>query len=435
MPTLVTTVFGLVVIGYVAMSHRLDRWHVTAPLVFTLVGAVAGWQAGLHAEPSLVHNVAEVTLALILFHDAALVRPRQLRSDASLCARLLLVGLPLTVLAGYAVARLLMPGIGTWLALLMAAALAPTDAGLGAATVLSPHVPVRTRRILNVESGLNDGLATPVVLFAIAAAGGTGTGSHGTIGAAVRELAVGVAVGVVVGAGSGRLLSYTRRTTRLAPGLLGIGTLAVPFAGYYGSVELHGNGFVAAFVSGTAFAAGFAAHAARTDTHRDLDDEGPLALTAMGSTALGYVVWSLFGAVAVAHLHSTWQGLLFAVLSLTALRMVPVALALAGSGLRLPTVVFLGWFGPRGLASVVFALIAVEALPTSAELETVIGTMSVTVLLSVVLHGVTAEPGARRYGDWVDRTQPVEELRDSVEPAAGRGRLHRVHAIGTDARD
>jgi NhaP-type Na+/H+ or K+/H+ antiporter len=423
---LVTAVFGLVVVAYVSASRRLERWNITAPIVFTLVGAIIGSVTVNPAGAATVHTLAELTLALILFHDAAQVRPRQLESDAMLCGRLLLVGLPLTILLGFVVAWLLMPGIGTWLALFLAASLAPTDAGLGAATVLNPVVPVRIRRVLNVESGLNDGLATPVVLFAIAAAGGTEAGSAGTLGAAVAELAVGVLVGAALGAGCGRLLSHAQRFAHIDSALLSVATLAVPLACYYGSVAIHGNGFVAAFVSGTAFASGFAAAAAaRTSAEQPVAEE-PLELTASVSTALGYAVWGLFGVVGVAHLPSmfTWRGLVFAVLSLTVLRLVPVALVLVGSRLQGATVLFVGWFGPRGLASVIFALIAVEALPATPELEAAVGTVTTTVLLSVVLHGLTADPGARRYGGWVNRTRPVEELKSSVEPRIRSSRLH-----------
>jgi NhaP-type Na+/H+ or K+/H+ antiporter len=220
-------------------------------------------------------------------------------------------------------------------------------------------------------------------------------------------------------------LGRARRTGHVDVGLLSIATLAVPLASYYGSVAVHGNGFVSAFVSGTAFAASLAvADAAQP---RSSDDEVVLELTTRVSTALGYAVWTLFGAIGVAHLASwsTWWGAVYALLALTVLRMAPVALALVGSGLRRPTVLFIAWFGPRGLASVVFGLIAVEDLPLSPQLEAVIGAVTWTVLLSVVLHGVTADPGARAYGSWVGRARPVEELRASVEPSAGRGRLHR----------
>ncbi|MFI5100494.1 MAG: cation:proton antiporter, partial [Actinomycetes bacterium] len=339
----------------------------------------------------------------------------------------LLVGLPLTILLGFAAAQLLMPGVGVWLALLLGAALAPTDAGLGAATVLNPVVPVRVRRILNVESGLNDGLATPVVLLAIAAAGGTSAGSGDTLAAAAGELALGVLVGVLLGAGSAWLLSRAHRAGQVDPGLLSVGVLAVPLACYYGALAAHGNGFVAAFVSGTAFAA-VAGELGGTEAGGDAPD---LETTASLSAVLGCAVWALFGILGVAKLGTTatWRGLVFAVLSLTLVRMVPVALALVGSGLRRQTVLFVGWFGPRGLASVVFALIAIESLPDSSELEAVVGAITMTVLLSVVLHGVTAEPWAAAYGRWAARVRPSEELGASVEPVPGRARPRRARRV------
>lgn len=432
MPALVTAVFGLVVIGYVTAAHYLDRWNVTAPIVFTAVGTVIGVWFWDGTDTTIVHGIAEIALALILFHDAAQVRPRQIRSDAGACTRLLLIGLPLTIMLGVLAAQWLMPGAGIWLALLLAAALAPTDAGLGAPTVLNPVVPVRIRRILNVESGLNDGLATPIVLFAIAAAADAEGGSAGVgsaVGAALVELVGGLVVGVVLGAGCGRLLAGADRRARLATELLTIGTLAIPVAAYYGSVAIHANGFVAAFVAGTAFAAGFTRPTARRPVVAADAAEEPLQLAAWVSTALGYAVWGLFGVIGVAQLFLmvSWSGVIFAVLSLTVLRMLPVAIALLGSRFAVRTVLFVGWFGPRGLASVIFALIAVEELEFSDEARTVIGAITVTVLLSVVLHGVSAAPGADRYGRWVQAAQPTEELKSSADPSRGRAGPHARH--------
>ena len=436
MPALVTAVFGVVVVGCVAAAHRLDRWHVTAPMVFTAVGTVIGIRFWTGTDTAIVHGIAEITLALVLFHDAAQVRPRQIRSEAGPCARLLLIGLPLTIALGVAAGVLLLPGTDVWLVLLLAAALAPTDAGLGAPTVLNPVVPVRIRRILNVESGLNDGLATPIVLFAIAAAADAGHGPAGVgsaVGAALLELAGGVVAGGLIGGGCGRLLAWAGRQSRMAPELLTVATIAIPVAAYYGSIALHANGFVAAFVAGTAFAAAYT----RPTTHRpvvapDAVDE-PLGLTEGVSTVLGYAVWALFGVIGVAQLFLalSWAGVAFAVLSLTVLRMVPVAIALLGSRFTARTTVFLGWFGPRGLASVIFALIAVEELAMTPELRTIIGAITVTVLLSVVLHGVTATPGAQRYGDWVRSSRPAEELRASAAPSGGRAAPHARH-LGDD---
>jgi NhaP-type Na+/H+ or K+/H+ antiporter len=298
---------------------------------------------------------------------------------------------------------LLFPGIGGWLALLLAAALAPTDAGLGAATVLNPVVPVRVRRVLNVESGLNDGLCTPIVLIAVARSGGQGEHHVGT---AVAELLVGALVGVLLGVVSGRMFAWAGASGLIEKGLVPVGTVAVPLLCYYGAVAVDGNGFVAAFVSGTAFAAAISRRAHAVSVAE------PLQLTEWGATTFGYAVWYLFGIIVVSRIGelATWPALGFALLSLTVLRMAPVALVLLGTGFARPTRLFIGWFGPRGLASVVFGLIATEELPASSDLKVVTGAMALTILLSVVLHGASADIGAQRYGAWATRTQPAAEL-------------------------
>jgi NhaP-type Na+/H+ or K+/H+ antiporter len=274
--------------------------------------------------------------------------------------------------------------------------------------VLNPVVPVRVRRILNVESGLNDGMATPVVLFAIAALAGAAP-EHAVIDA-LRELAIGALAGGAAGYASGRLIERSRRSSWAEAGLVPVAALCVPLLCYGGAVEIGGNGFVAAFVAGTAYAA---AQVDVQQTHSSLD------MADRVSTLLGYAVWMLFGITVAHHLGwlQRWQTLAFAVLSLTVLRMVPVAVCLLGTGLRRPTVTFVGWFGPRGLASVVFALITYESLgATDPEVQTVIGVVATTVMISVVLHGLSATPWAERYGAWVQRVRPFVETQHAVEP-------------------
>jgi NhaP-type Na+/H+ or K+/H+ antiporter len=412
-------VFAATVLTYVMFSQVLDRTHITAPIVFIVVGAALGTALKHPPDPALVRGLAELTLALLLFHDAAQVQPHQLRGDLGICARLLAIALPLTIGAGFLLALVLFAGPSAWLGLLLAAALAPTDAGLGAATVLNPVVPVRVRRVLNVESGLNDGLATPIVLFALAAAGQHGP-AH-ALGTAVRELVIGAAFGVAVGAIAGHALSWARNAGWLDRSLLPVGTVAVPLLCYYGAVAAHGNGFVAAFVAGVAFAPSVARRSAGAATGE------PLQLAAWVGALLEYAVWCLFGTILVAHLGdiASWQGLVFALLSLTVLRMLPVALVLLGTGFARPTRWFIGWFGPRGLASVVFALIAIEEYPHSEDVAHITGTIALTVLLSVVLHGITADIGANRYGAWATRTHPHAELGAAVAPVAGRGTTRR----------
>ena len=241
-------------------------------------------------------------------------------------------------------------------------------------------------------------------------------------------------LGIVVGAVAGQALSWASRAGHLERGLLPVGTVAVPLMSYYGSVAMHGNGFVAAFTAGIAFAPSIAHRWARAARSAEPADESAgesadesLKLAAWAGTLLEYAVWCLFGVILVAHLGGivTWQGAVFALLSLTLLRMAPVGLVLLGTGFARPTRLFIGWFGPRGLASVVFALIALEEYPDSGDVGLITGTIALTVLFSVVLHGITADIGADRYGAWAARTRPSAELGAAVEPVAGRGTARR----------
>jgi len=221
-------------------------------------------------------------------------------------------------------------------------------------------------------------------------------------------------VGIVAGYTSGRLIERSRRAGWAESGLLPIATLSVPVLAYYGAVEVGGNGFVAAFVAGTAYAA------AQTDSRHT---HAGLEMTDRLSALLGFGVWLLFGITVAHHLDwmVRWQSLLYAALSLTALRMLPVALCLLGTGLQRRTVLFVGWFGPRGLASVVFALITYETLGAAdPAVQTLIGAVATTVLLSVILHGLSAGPWAQRYGDWAQHTGPAVETQPAAEPLAVR---------------
>ena len=414
--------FTLLVLGFTAVAAALGRRFVTAPLAFVAIGAILGFTLGPVSGTSMsdLKLIAELTLVLILFHDAAQARPREIGSDGSFYARLLLIGFPLAILAGYALASALFPTLPAMMLLLLAAALAPTDAGLGAPTILNPVVPTRIRRALNVESGLNDGLATPIVLFAIASlAGAEGLGPGESSVDALIDLALGVAAGGLVGAGGGTLLGWSRRHRMSTMPSRALGVLMIPFLAYGIALMLSGNGFVAAFISGTAFAgsAGWA------------HDERTALLGAEGiADLLGFAVWLGFGLVAVPLVlrEVGWREALFAVLALTVVRMVPVAVSMIGTGMRAHTVVFVGWFGPRGLASVVFALIALESLDIDDNLRTVLATISLTVLLSVVAHGFSAQPLAARYGAWVARVTPPEELRDLNHAVTPRTRGARV---------
>ncbi len=407
------------------VSTRLERADLTAPIVFTIVGAVLAWLGLVDPQraPETLKPLVEVTLVWVLFSDAARVRVRDLRRDAGRVLRLLAIGLPLSVLAGWGLATWLFPGMTLWLALLAGAALAPTDAALGVPVVTNPAVPSRIRRLITVESGLNDGIVTPVVMLALAGAASTeGVANAPGPGEALVELAIGAAVGGTVGFGGGWLLRWARRRSWASEDFSGVAVLALAIAVYAAALALHGNGFVAAFCGGLAFGGAAGRRGPRE-----------LLFLEQASGLVSLLVWLTFGAIAVPLMPDRVDVMvvLYAVLSLTIVRMVPVALALSGAHLGRDGVLFVGWFGPRGLASLVFALLALEELGPGADQAVVV--IGVTVLLSVVAHGLTAGPLARRYGRGAaargsEPGGPVADVpvrglprrRDSVPGRAGR---------------
>jgi len=378
------------------VSARFERENVTAPVAFVALGLIAAngplSLIDVNVRSEDLRSIAEVTLALVLFADASRVNVRALRSDPAIPTRLLAIGLPLTIGLGTLLALVTFGGIDPWIAAVIAAAVAPTDAALGAPIMEDQRVPGRIRRVLNVESGLNDGIATPFVTFFIA--GAAESTSHGdtTLGSALVDLGIGVGGGVVVGLVGGLLLSFAERHGWGARAFRPVAVAALALVAYAGTIEVSGNGFVAAFVAGMAFG-----------TTIGEDDQNSLPFTDAAATLTSLLVWFLFGAAMIvpAFEQARWADAVFALLALTVVRMVPVAIALIGLGLSRKTIAFIGWFGPRGLASVIFALIAFDDLG-SRDGAPVLAAVSLTVLLSVIAHGVSASPFARRYGQHAD---------------------------------
>ena len=412
----ITVVAGLIVC-YALVSRTLTAVNVTAPMLSIVAGLIFFSTSTLDVHAEFVHAAAEITLVIILFHDASTVRVSQLRHDPGIALRLLAIGFPLALFATYFVAHWMFPVLGVAGALFIAAAITPTDAGLGAPTVLNPVVPRRVRRGLNVESGLNDGLATPIVLVALSMlVAKEGERVPDLLDIGVRPVVRAVACAVVVAMVAAWCMDRSRE--RRASGRRGrqIATLFVP-ALLFGVAELIGaNAFIAAFLGGLVF--GFAS----TSLAEDHETDGLLETAA---DLLGFVVWFLFGGLllVVFDLGLRWQWAVVAVLALTVLRMVPVAISLIGTGFRRPTVAFLGWFGPRGLATIVFGLLAVEELGRDSPfLEDISGVLAFTVLFSVFLHGFSAGPLSRSYGEWAERTGAPISIEPSVEPMPSRGR-------------
>lgn len=413
MTSAAVAVIGLLLFGWAMVSGALARHNVTGPLLFTVVGYLLGngdWGLlDVDINTSVIHGIAEAALALVLFSDAARVNSGELRRDLGLPVRLLAVGLPLSILGGTLLAGLLFGGLAGGVALLVGAALAPTDAALSAQVIEDDRIPLRLRRALNVESGLNDGIATPLVSVALAAAAATLVGADHSeswqVTAAIRELGVGALVGAGLGVGGAFAINVSARHDWIASGGRRLAAFALAATSFTLASAVHGNGFIAVFLAGLAY--GAALDRERTDLHRSAE------LPELGGELLGLIVWFLFGAALVPLAFASLDGamVLYALLSLTVVRMLPVAVASLRSGLDWVSIAFVAWFGPRGLASVVFAVLAVEELGEgSAVTDRAIGAIVLTVLLSVALHGITAGPGGRAYVRREQRTAP--------EPAA-----------------
>jgi sodium/hydrogen antiporter len=412
-----TAALVAVFVGYGLFATRLERSLITAPIFFVAAGLALGSSglgvvsSDLDSETTLA--ITELTLGVLLFADAATVRLREVEGDAHLPVRLLLVGLPLTIALGTVAAKLLFPEAGWAAAALIASILAPTDAALGLAVVTNPAVPARIRRALNVESGLNDGIATPfVTLFLTLVIAEEGLGSSHWAAAAAKEIGLALVAAVAVGVVGGKLLVVARRlgwTSAISEQLV---VLALSLLAYVGGVAIGGNGFVAAFVGGLLFGA---------STSSRMHE--PVEFTETVGLFASFFVWAVFGGLFVGPVITNIEpaAILYAVVSLTVVRMVPVAVAMTGGGLRRDTVAFIGWFGPRGLASVVFTLIAVEELHGAGFVAGgIVEIATWTILFSVVAHGFSARPFASAYGRRLHEAGEIPELAEVPEPRIRR---------------
>jgi NhaP-type Na+/H+ or K+/H+ antiporter len=414
------TILAVVFAVYALVAGRLDRLSITAPMVFVVAGGILGpggtdlLKVSLSNETSLA--LTEVTLALLLFADAATVPFRDVEGDTSLPGRLLFIGLPLTMVLGTVLALVMEPGIGWAAAALLATILAPTDAALGLAVVTNRAVPARIRRALNVESGLNDGLATPfVTLFLAIVVSEESSGTEGWAAAALTQLGLAVVAALAVGLAGGWLVSWARAHGWTSGVSEQLAVLSLALLAYTGSVVIGGNGFVAAFLGGLLFGQA---------TKGRLD--GPVEFSETIGLFMSFFVWTLFGALFVGPVltgQTSWTAITYAVLSLTVVRMLPVALSLLGLGLRPSTWLFMGWFGPRGLASVVFTLVVLEHLQSGSAQTPLVQVATWTILLSVVAHGVTAGPLAARYGARTSALGDVPEMAPAREQRIRRRAL------------
>jgi sodium/hydrogen antiporter len=400
-------------IGFAMVSRRVERLNVSGAMFFTTAGLLVGPVLGLldlnvHGEQ--VKLLAEITLTLVLFADASRISLRALRLEFAVPLRLLAIGLPLTIIAGALIGAAVIPGVSLAEALVLGIVLACTDAALGQAVVSDERVPSRIRQGLNVESGLNDGLCVPLFFIAIAIAeADAGTSSaHSAAQLVFEQIGYGIVGGGVAGTLGALALTIAVRQRMIQPHWLQILSLASAALAAGIASALGGSIFIAAFTGGFLFGT------LRRETGGDASH-----LVDEGGELFNAVTFIVFGAVILGPLldEVTWHIVLYAALSLTVVRMLPVALALLGTGARGPTLAFVGWFGPRGLASIVFAIILLDdtELP---HLHKLLLAVAVTIALSVYAHGLTAMPLTSRYTRWWN-SHPRDALpRMESRPAA-----------------
>lgn len=398
---LIAVVFVTLSFLYSLVSRRLERTVITAPIIFTVAGVLLSFNfEGVHelqmGRRDLLH-LAEIGLVMLLFTDATHIHFRTLWNREKLPLRLLSIGMLLTIVLGAVAARLIFPELSLWEAGILAAILAPTDAGLGQVIVKSPRVPLSIRHSLDMEAGLNDGLSVPFLMFFIAVAR---IGTEGSSGVLLKylfeQIVMGGLAGGAVGLIGGLLLGLARRRNWMSESVQQLGVVALPVMSMLACGPVGGSMFIAAYVAGLAIQAGFG----------DAEEQS-IAFTEGWGQLFGYFVFFLFGLLAaLAFRQFSLLHALYAVLSLTAVRMLPVAIALIGTGLSSATVLFMGWFGPRGLASIVLGLVYLEEGARLPGEETIRLAVMATVLLSIFAHGVSALPGIGLYARKAELEDP-----------------------------
>lgn len=400
----------LIVVLWALVARRLETMSVTMAIALVIVGVVL--TRGAHPaieiklDTHIVERGVELVLAILLFVDANEVPGAVFTRERGVLARLLLISLPLSVLIAWGMGFLLFSGRDGWLLAVLAVIVVPVDLAPAVAMVRDRRVPARLRDLLNVESGLNDGMVAPVFLFALAGASAKHSPAIHALDNALPAILIAVGVGAVVGLAGAVSLSWSWRRNWTEPSALRLGVVALPVMTYVLALGLGGNGFVAAFVAGVVFAI----------RGRELPGEC-LQLAEDTGTLLSLCVWFLFGAAVndVIDAGLKLDAILYALLALTVVRIVPVMLALRATDISRRDALFLGWMGPRGLASLVFGLLAVIGLDGGAS-DLAAGVMVTTVLLSVILHGASARPIAAAFAR-ADRRSPAPDDAAPLTPS------------------
>ncbi len=377
---------------YGIFAKKIEQTPISGPIIFLVVGLIIGPMGldllGQGFDISSYKLLAELALALVLFTDASKTDFSTLRSNIALPTRLLLIGLPLTIILGYVTGKFFFPEL-TWIELaLLASVLAPTDAALGEPVVNNKSVPAKIRSSLNVESGLNDGIVVPIVflLLAMYSAQNSEVSNADAITLFIEEIGIGIVVGAVIAYGASKLIILSLKRQWLEESWRPMLIIAIAISCFTLAQGIHGSGFIAAYIGGLVF--GKVASTQKIQFINAAEGTGKI---------LTYLVWVIFGAVIITKYFSyfSWEIIIYSLLSLTVIRMLPVLLSLIKSGLSFKESLFIAWFGPRGLASIVFVIIVMDV---NIEHEnTFVLTAVCTIFFSVIAHGFTASPMANRF--------------------------------------
>jgi NhaP-type Na+/H+ or K+/H+ antiporter len=387
-------VLAIFVFLYSAVAGGIERSRISGPMIFTVVGLIIGPLGLGWLQPDLDNDglrmLADITLALVLFIDAANADLSVVKSGVRIPQRMLIFGLPLTILLGFGVGLILFDQLSVFAVAILATMLAATDAALGKAVITNKAVPARIREGLNIESGLNDGICVPILFLFIALALDTDTGGS-SVAFAMKLVAQEVGIGLLVGLGmaaiGAKILKSCYRRGWITEIWMQLPVVALALGSFAVAQSLHGSGYVAAFAGGLLFGS------YSTSKHHQLI----LAAEGTGET-LALVTWVVFGSAVLGQSlgYFSWEVVMYAVLSLTVVRMLPMFVALTGTGESTTSKLFLGWFGPRGLASIVFVIIVLNRGVEGGEFLAI--TVVLTVALSIIAHGFTANPLARVLG-------------------------------------
>lgn len=411
-------ILGCIFFLFSLISKRIEKSFLTPPMLFVFSGSVLGFSLAEMQEISLstggLHLLAELTLVIVLAADASLISLPDLKRMKATPLRLLMIALPLIILLGTLMGKLVFPSM-PWVQLaLIAAILAPTDAALGSPIFQNNAIPLRIRQALNVESGLNDGIALPAVLFfACFLTMVHQTGEENWITFLALQLTLGPLTGLVVGWVGGHLIAFSAKKKWMTIHFQGVAALSLAVIAFIIAETIQGNGFIAAFVAGLTYGN------LKVSYSKFLYE-----FTETESQFLTYLTFFLFGAVMIpdAIRYMDAATIIYAILSLTVVRAIPVIIALMGLKMKWPELIFMGWFGPRGLASILFALLILEGLDATqaAQIQSVV---TITVLMSIVLHGLSSTPLSTLFGKWAAKqpsslveNNPASAISDQTLP-------------------